>query len=180
MAETSPTTRIWLARGAYVLIGVGIVYVQLLPLQTVPRTFAMPDWLLCLTLVWVARRPDYVPVTLIAVMFLFSDLMVQRPPGLWTALVLILTEALRARSRSMRNLTLPLEWMTIGAGIVAIYAVYRFTSAMTLLPEIPLAPYLVQMVTTILAYPVVAGLSYLAFGVARPAPGAVDALGHRL
>ncbi len=180
MAETNPATRIWLAWGAYVLIGVGIIYVQLLPIQTVPRTFVMPDWLLCLTLVWVARRPDYVPVTLIAFMFLLSDLMFQRPPGLWTALALILTEALRARARSMRNLTLPLEWMTVSAGIVALYAVYRFTSAMTLLPVIPLAPYLVQMIATVLAYPLVAGLSYLAFGVARPAPGAVDALGHRL
>ena len=31
--------------------------IQLLPLQTVPGNFAMPDVLLGLTLVWAARRP---------------------------------------------------------------------------------------------------------------------------
>ena len=51
---------------------------------------------------------------------------------------------------------------------------------MTLIPEIPLVPYLVQMVGTILAYPVIALVSQFIFGVRRPALGAVDALGHSI
>ncbi len=180
MAEHSPTTEVWLARGIYVLLAVAIIYIQLLPLQTVPSNFAMPDILLALTLVWVARRPDFVPIGIIAIVFLLSDLLFQRPPGLWTALILILAETLRTRARSMRNLTFPLEWATVSAGIVAVYAVYRFVCAMTLVPDIPVVPYLVQMVATILAYPFVAMISQVLFGVRRPAPGAVDALGHRI
>lgn len=180
MADKSPATEVLLARLAYVLVGFGILYVQLLPLQTLPRLFAMPDWLLCLTLLWAARRPDFVPVPVIAAMFLLSDFLLQRPPGLWTALVLILTETLRARARTLRNHSFTMEWGTVGLGIVSVYAAFHFASAVTLLPEIPLGPYLVQMMTTVLAYPLLAGASQMVFGVDRPAPGAVDALGHRL
>ena len=179
MAER-PVTQIWIARGVYLALAVAIIYIQLLPLTTVPRTWAMPDILLALTLAWAARRPDYVPVLVIAVVFLLTDFLFQRPPGLWAALVLIVTETLRARAQAMRGMTFPLEWTSVALGIVAIYATYRFVGAMTLLPQPPLVPYLIQMVMTILAYPVLAGLSHLLFGVSRPAPGAVDAFGHRL
>ena len=180
MARQSPTSEVWIARGIFVLLAALIIYIQLLPLQTQPSSFAMPDVLLGLTLVWVARRPDFVPVGIIAFVFVLSDFLFQRPPGLWTALILLLTEALRRRARSMRNLTFPLEWATVSAGIIALYAVYRFICAMTLIPEIPLVPYLVQMVGTILAYPVIALVSQFIFGVRRPALGAVDALGHSI
>lgn len=179
MAER-PSMQVWVARGIYVLLAIAIIYIQLLPLDTVPSTFVMPDVLLALTLVWAARRPDYVPILLIAVVFFATDLLFQRPPGLWTALVLILTETLRARAQNLRGLTLPLEWTSVALGIVAVYGAYRFTGAMTLLPQPPLLPYLIQMVMTILAYPVLAGLSWLLFGISRPAPGAVDVFGERL
>ena len=180
MAEQSPVAEVWIARGGYIALAIAIIYLQLLPLQTVPRNFAMPDFLLCLTLVWAARRPDYVPVLLIAAVFLLADFLFQRPPGLWTALVLILSEALRSRARSMRNLTFPLEWASVSIGVVAVFVIYRFVSAMTLLPEVPLVPFAVQLVMTVLAYPLVAVLSQVLLGVRRPAPGAVDSLGHRL
>jgi rod shape-determining protein MreD len=39
---------------------------------------------------------------------------------------------------------------------------------------------LVELIVTILAYPVVVGLSQFVFGLRKVAPGEVDELGHRI
>lgn len=179
MAET-PTARRWLGRLTYLAVALALIFAQLLPLETSPRAFAPPDLILAVTLVWIARRPDFLPVPLIALVFLISDLLFQRPPGLWTALVLILTEVIRARASGLRNVPFGLEWVTVAVGIFAITMVNRATLAIALTPQAPLTLTLIQMAMTILVYPVIVGVAYLFLGVHRPAPGAVDGLGHRL
>jgi rod shape-determining protein MreD len=116
----------------------------------------------------------------IAVLFLLADFLFQRPPGLWTALVLILTEILRGRSRSIRSLPFWLEWVTVAIGITVISSIYRLTLLMVLVPQGPLGLTILQLGLTLVTYPVVVFVSYALFGVNRPAPGEVDALGHRI
>ncbi len=176
----SPVGRQWMAGLSYLVIAVVLIFVQLLPMDTVPRSWAPPDILLAATLVWVTRRPDVMPILLIAGVFLLTDLLFQRPPGLWTGLVLILTEMLRARAGALRNVPFPLEWLTVGMGIVGITLANRAALAIVMTPQAPLALTVIQMVATILIYPVIAGLSHYIFGISRPAPGEVDAFGHRL
>lgn len=176
----SPTTQVWIGRAMFAALTLAIVFVQLLPLETMPRSIGFPDAMLCLVLTWAARRPDYVPALLIGAVFLLADFLFQRPPGLWTALVLILTEMLRARAAGLRAMPFPVEWATVAAGIVGITIAYRAVLAMVLVPQAPLGLTLTQMVLTILFYPVVVGLSHVVFGVSRPAAGAVDSRGHRI
>lgn len=172
--------RIWPKQVSYALIAVAIVFVQLLPLNTVPRVWAAPDILMVTTLVWVARRPDFVPVLLISAVFLVADLLFQRPPGLMTALVVVLTEMLRNRAGSLRNAPFGIEWLTVAFGIGAITLGNRLVLAAVVTPQAPLGLTLIQMVLTILAYPVVVAVAHVVFGVSRPAPGEVNALGRRL
>lgn len=176
----APSTRLWIGRASFVGVAALIVFAQLLPLGHVPRAWAPPDLLLAFTVAWAARRPDYVPVLLVAAVFLMTDLLFQRPPGLLTALVLILTEMLRMRAAGLRNVPFLLEWATVAVGIVAVTLGYRLVLAVVMVPQAPLALTLIQMMMTIFAYPVVVLISSILFGVSRPAPGAVDALGHRL
>ena len=112
--------------------------------------------------------------------FLLTDLLFQRPPGLWAALVVVLTETLRSRSRGLRNVPLVLEWGTVAFGIVAITLANRLVLAIMLTPQAPLTLTLIQMVMTIMIYPVVVLVAQVLFGLTRPAPGQVDSLGHRL
>ena len=179
MAEHG-TSRLWLARGVFVLIALVLIYIQLLPMNTTPSAWAPPDLLLAVTLAWVVRRPDYLPVVLIAGVFLLADFLFQRPPGLWTALVVVLTEALRAQAKSLRTASFPMEWATVSAGVVALMVAYRVTNSAMMLPQAPLMLTLIQMLLTILIDPVVVLLSHLFFGVRRPAPGEIDAAGRRL
>lgn len=73
----------------YVVVAFAILFVRLLPLS--PGRVAMPgpDVLLCLTIAWVLRRPEQVPVLVIAAVFLIEGLLMLRPPGLWAAVVVV-------------------------------------------------------------------------------------------
>ncbi|MBM1219728.1 rod shape-determining protein MreD [Ponticoccus sp. SC2-23] len=179
MAEPA-SARNWGGQLSWLAIVILIMFVNLLPLNTLPRSWAGPDLLLVVTLVWIARRPEFVPAPMVAVVFLLADLVFQRPPGLMAALVLILTEMLRARSVSMRQLPLTLEWASIALGIVIISLIERMVLALTLIPQPPFSLSLMEAVSTALVYPIVVLLAYLVFGISRPAPGEVDSLGHRL
>ncbi|PUB16420.1 rod shape-determining protein MreD [Yoonia sediminilitoris] len=179
MAE-APSTRVWFNRLVFVGLAFVLIVVQLVPLDMRPMIWAAPDILLAATLAWVARRPDYLPVIVIAAVFLLTDLLFQRPPGLWAALVVVLTEAIRKRARGIRNMPLLLEWGTIAFGIVAITLANRLVLAVVMTPQPPLGLTLIQMIATILSYPLVVFVAYAIFRVSRPAPGQVDGRGHKL
>ncbi|WP_439156011.1 rod shape-determining protein MreD [Yoonia sp.] len=174
------TASTWAKRLVFVALAFLILVVQLVPLDMRPSRWAPPDLLLAFTLAWVARRPDYLPVMVIAGLFLIADLLFQRPPGLWAALVVILTETLRRRARELRNMPLVLEWGTIAFGIVAITLANRVVLAVLMTPQAPLGLAFSQMVLTIAIYPLIIFVSHYLLGVRRLAPGAVDGKGHKL
>lgn len=179
MAEAA-SPRIWSKRLMFVLVASGIIFLQLLPLNTVPRLWAAPDLLLLVTLTWVTRRPDFAPVLVIAAIFLGADMLFGRPPGLMTAFVVIVTEMLRARTSGLRNLSFGIEWLTIAAAITVVTIGSRVVLALVMTPQAPLGLTLIQMVLTILVYPAVVAAAYVVFGISRPAPGEVNALGQKL
>lgn len=179
MAETTTTTSLWINRGVFALIAFVIVVLQLVPLDARPPIWAPPDILLAMTLVWVARRPDYLPVFLVALIFLFTDLLFHRPPGLWAALVVLLTEFVRSRARDFRGLPLILEWGTVAVGIVAITLANRLVLAIVATPQAPLALTLIEMFQTILIYPLAVFVAHALFGVSK-GPGHAASKGARI
>lgn len=177
MAE-SPVAQRWFGRFWFVALTLFLVFLQLLPLQTVPRTWAPPDMMLAITLAWVARRPDLVPALSIVFVFLLADLLYLRPPGLLALVVLLATEFLRTRSETLRSGSFAFEWTTVALIIVAITLANRAFLAVAASHQAPLALAMFQMMMTILAYPVAVLVSFLAFGIRRPALGEVDAFGR--
>lgn len=178
MAEPVSARR-WLGRVTWLGLVALAMFVALLPLGTESR-WPGPDAILALTLVWVVRRPDYVPAPVVAAVFLLADLLFQRPPGLMAGLVVILTEMLRGRAATLRNMSFPLEWFTASLGIAGVMVANRMVLGLSVTPQAPLSVSLVQTAATCLAYPVVVIAAHVIFGVRRPARGEVDALGHRL
>jgi rod shape-determining protein MreD len=179
MAETQPP-RLWLRHATFILLALMIVFMQLLPLNTTPRVLPAPDLLLLFTCIWVARRPDHVSVVTVAALFLLADFLFHRPPGLMAALVVVATEGLRARATALRSASFGMEWLTVALAIVAITLAGRFALTIVMMPQAPLGLTLLQMVMTILAYPLAVVVAWGLFGISRPAPGEVNALGQRL
>jgi rod shape-determining protein MreD len=170
----------WGYRGLYLGLALLLLFLRLLPLGNSAGAFPGPDILLCLTIAWVMRRPDFLPVWLLVAVFLAEDLILMRPPGLWTALVLMATEFLRGRTALTRELNFLVEWVLASGLMLAMLLSYRLIFLVTLVPQPPFGFAAVQVVWSALAYPVVVGLSRLAFDLKKPATGEIDGQGRRL
>lgn len=172
------------SRFSYRLLFLGlaaaILFVRLLPLSAVPARFPGPDLLLCLTLVWIQRRPDYVPAFIIAAVFLLDDVLAMRPPGLWALIVLMGTEFLRSRETTLRDLPFVVEWGATSALIVAMTLINWLVLALFMVPQVGFGQITLHMLATIAAYPAVTLAMLLLVRLRKAAKGEVDALGHRL
>jgi rod shape-determining protein MreD len=189
MAERN-TGKLFSKRLIYVAIWVGLIFLHLLPINVarpsplsdpslLERIWTGPDLHLAITFAWVLRRPEYVPAVLVAATFLMSDLLLQRPPGLWAALALVGTEALRSRAPSLRDLTFPIEWLNVAMTMIAVFIGYRVILGLMLVEAGPLSQALAQVCVTIAIYPVVAFLSQVVFRVRKISPGDIDGMEAR-
>jgi len=179
MAERSvPST--WIGRGSFAALCLAIIFAMLLPLDMQPNRWAAHDVLLATILAWVIRRPEYASAVLLAVILLLTDLLFQRPPGLYAAVALVVTEMIRKRGGRMRQMPFLVEWGTAALGIVAITLINRMALVVFMTPQPPLGMSLIQMAMTILVYPVVIGVAVSLFGLRRRSPGETNAAGQRL
>ncbi|MCZ7677092.1 MAG: rod shape-determining protein MreD [Roseovarius sp.] len=175
MAERGQT-HIWAMRALFLgLCGV-FVFLRLMPLDMLPRGWAGPDLIVALIFAWSLRRPKFVPPLLIAAVMLLTDLLFQRPPGLWAALVLIGSQTLRARAPGLRDLTFLMEWASVATTLVAMTLAFRVVLGITLVDQAPLGLSLMEMVATLLVYPLVVLVSHVALGVRKASPGDLDAM----
>lgn len=173
-------TRLWLMRGAFLLLALLILLFHLLPLETTPRRWAGPDLLLAFAAAWCLRRPEYVPAVALALAFLLADLLLQRPPGLWALLALVGCENLKSRGRSLRDAGFGAEWITVSVVIIVIMLLNRILLAMTLVEVPGLTLSLSELAMTLLIYPLIVGVTHWLMGVRKTAPGDLDALGQRV
>lgn len=179
MIDGAPSRK-WSFQLLFVGLVVLIVFVRLIPLQTTPSSWAMPDLLMCFCFAWVLRRPDYMPTLLIAAVMLTTDFLFMRPPGLMAALVVLGSEFLRARSHTLRELPFTLEWGMVIGLMIGILLANRVVLIIVMSPRPSLGLSLSQLIVTIAAYPLVVAFSKYGLGIRKISPGEVDALGHRL
>ena len=170
MADATHTSP-WALRMAFVALALTLILFQLLPLETTARRWAGPDLMTALAFAWAVRRPETVPVALLAGVFLLADLVFQRPPGLWAALIVLACEWLRGRASGLRSQPFASEWLTVTLALVGITLLNRFTLALSVTDMPPLTLVLSQMGMTALAYPLVVLFSRFFFGIRPRRPG---------
>lgn len=178
MAERNQA-RLWSMRALFGAICLAVIFWRLLPLDMVPRGWAGPDLIVALAFAWVLRRPEFAPPLLIAALMLLADLLFQRPPGLWAALVVIASEALKSRAAGLRDMSFVPEWLTVASVLVAITLTYRLALSVLLVPQAPLGLSLMELLMTLLAYPLVVLASAFLLGVRRIRPGDAESIGSR-
>jgi len=173
-------SRLWFMRSAFALLCAGVMFLHLLPLETRPDYFPAPDIILSLAFCWALRRPEFVPAFLVALIMLLADLLLSRPPGLFAAIALIAVEMLKSRASRLRDMPFSVEWFTASVAIVGVILGHRIVLLVFFVEAFALKTTLVQILLTILCYPVVIGFSWLFFGLKKPTLGEVNALGQRL
>ncbi len=172
--------QVWLMRTTYMGIALVVLFFHLLPFEMVPHRFAPPDVLIAITFAWALRRPDFLPALLVAGVMLLCDLLLQRPPGLWSALVLVATEWLKRRDRRIRDNTFFEEWVTVAVVLAVITVIYRLVLALLIVSPGTLYLALIQYVGTVLIYPLVVAVSHVFLNVRHTAPGDFDPMGRSL
>ncbi|QYX57661.1 rod shape-determining protein MreD [Roseovarius sp. SCSIO 43702] len=171
--------RLWFMRAVFAAFCALLVFWRLLPLDTLPDGLAGPDVMVALAFAWVLRRPEYAPPLLVAAIFLVADLLFQRPPGLWAALVVMGCEALKAREPGLRDMGFLPEWLSVATTMAAIWLLFRIVLAILFVPQAPLGLSLMQLALTVAVYPLVVFLSSALFGVRKIRPGDAESLGMR-
>jgi rod shape-determining protein MreD len=170
----------WIFRGLFLAIALSLLFIRLLPSGSTAGTLPGPDLLICIIMAWIVRRPDFLPMPLILAVILAEDLILMRPPGLWTAIVIMATETLRSRIELTRELNLLVEWAVVSGAMLGMLLVYRLVLGVTFVPQPPFGFAIVQVLWSIALYPLVVGLSRLALDLRKPATGEVDNFGRRL
>lgn len=166
MIETNLTGRM-IACIAFTGLCLIFIFGRLLPLETMPGHLPGPDLMLCLTICWVIRRPDLIPIWLLVTLFLFADMLLTRPPGLATAFVVIATEMLRVRHRRLRGMPFVVEWAMVTGLIAAIVTAQWAVLEVLFVDQPGLATQLVQVPMTALAYPLIVAMSHYVLGIRR-------------
>ena len=157
-----------------------IIYFRLMPMQTLPPSplegeallfrAISPDLMMSLTFAWVLRRPSFAPALLIALVFFLADLLFMRPPGLFALLMVVASEMMKKRAPALAEQGFVPEWLAVAGAMVAVTLLNRVILAVLFLDYEPLGPTLVQLVTTILFYPLVVVVSHVVLGVRRRTP----------
>ncbi len=164
----------------FVGLAIVLLFLRILPVDSGTEGWPGPDLLLCLIFAWTMRRPDFLPVGLVAAVVVVEDLILMRPPGLWAALVVLAAEFIRSRVALTRELTFAVEWLLVAGIMVSLFLAYRVIFAIAFVPQAGFGYALVQVVWSILCYPAVVAVSRLALDLRKPAMGEVDAYGRRL
>lgn len=171
---------LWLHRMLFLFVAALLLFIRLLPLDTSAGHLPGPDLLLCLIFAWTVRRPDYLPVLLIVGVVLLEDVLLMRPPGLWTALVVMASEFIRSRVALTRELSFGVEWLLVAGLMVAAFLTYRLVFSLAVLPQPGFGFAVVQILWSALAYPVVVFASRFGLALHKPATGELDAYGRPL
>jgi rod shape-determining protein MreD len=116
---------------------------------------------------------------MIVAVFLMVDLMFQRPPGLRALAVLLATEFLRRQAPAMRAATFAAEWATIAATFAAAALAERLVLVLFFVSRPGPGVALLELVMTVLAYPLVVVVTNLVFRVTKILPGESGLLGQR-
>ena len=164
----------------FVVLAALLLFLRMLPISAMPSHWPGPDLILCLTFVWLLRRADYLPAFIIVAVFAVGDLLTMRPPGLWSLLVRATTDFLRAREVFLRDLPFALEWAVFAAAVMVMTVANRLILALFMVPQSGFDLTILEVLSTLAAYPVVAIAAVWIFGLRRAATGEIDALGHRI
>lgn len=168
--------RRWLYRVGFFALASFIVFLYLLPIRVGAGYWPGPDLVLGVAFAWVMRRPDYVPVWLVALVMVLVDFLFLRPPGLWAALTIGGLEFLRRRAAQSHDLPFVGEWAMVSGVILTMAVSYRLVLAVFMLDQAPLGLTILAQLSTLLAYPLIVLLSTTVLGVQRVSAAEAEAM----
>lgn len=161
----------WLFSMALIVIAAVVLFARLLPIDLTPGRVPGPDILLAFTFAWVLRRPDYVPVLLVAILFFLMDMLLMRVPGVWPLMVVAGSEFLRRREPGLREQHFLVEWGMVIMTLLVMLIGQRLLLTVFFVDQVPFGRVFMQFISTAVAYPLIVFVSVFLLGVEKLQPG---------
>ena len=172
---TSPA-HVWIYRALFLALCLVVIAFKMLPLGLGDHGLPGPDLLLALTLAWLLRQPAVVPIASILVVFLLADVLFLRPLGLWTLLVIVVSEGLRRRRLTMTEFPFLLEWSAFTGAVFTMIILNRIVLWILMVDLPSLGLVLAHGIVTVAIYPLVVAVSKFLFGLRKIGPAEAEAL----
>ena len=176
MTALTSARHVWGYRALFLGLCAAVIAFKLLPLGLHDQGLPGPDLLLALTLAWLLRQPAVVPIGSILIVFLLADFLFQRPPGLWTLLVLLVSESLRQRRLTMTEFPFLVEWSAFAGAVFAMIVMERIILWVLMVDQSSLGLTLAHGIVTAAIYPIVVAVSKFLFGLRKIGPAEAEAL----
>lgn len=167
---------VWTYRALFIVVSLAVITLKLMPLNLAAVGVPGPDLLVLLTFAWMVRQPAVVPLGLLLTIFLLADFLFMRPPGLWTALMILASEALRRRRLTMTEFPFLVEWAAVAVAIMGMVLLNRLALWILLVDLDTLGLTLTHAIVTIAIYPAVVVASKYIFGLRKIGPSELEAL----
>ncbi|TRD23482.1 rod shape-determining protein MreD [Palleronia caenipelagi] len=151
------------------------IFLQLMPLHLGRDDIPAPDLISQICFVWVLRRPEYIPVWLIALAGFCADILLMGPPGLGAIALIVGTEFLRRRSYVVSEQPFVVEWALVAAVLLGTTLFQWFAMAALAAPHPPLGEALVPLAVTVVTYPFVMVFNAYGLGIRQASPAEKDA-----
>lgn len=151
---------VWKLRLTFVGVVMALLFVRLLPLQTIPSTISGPDIIMAVIFYLSLQRPDAVPSVLIGAIILIEDMFLQRPPGLMAALIILASAWLKLTAAQTQDRNWLKDWWMSALAMIATIVVMRIVLTLALVPRPPALLHYTQLISTILVFPIVAFVAY--------------------
>lgn len=174
MSALSPR-HVWTFRVLFVVLCLALITLKLLPLNLSGTRFPGPDLLLALTFAWLVRQPAVVPLGSMLFVFLLADFLFQRPPGLWTLLVILASESLRRQRLTMTEFPFLVEWGAVAMTTIGMVLLNRIILWVLLVDTDSLGLTLAHGIVTIAIYPLVVAVSKYVFRLRKLGPAELEA-----
>jgi rod shape-determining protein MreD len=132
---------------------------------------AAPSLTLIVVFFWVSRRPTLLPPILILLIGLWHDILIGAPIGLTSLLLLIVRAAIVEQNIIVFSQSFILGWIGFAALCTGVTLLEWMLVSWLQNEFLALSPFVVQVMLSIILYPVIAGicgwLDYVVFGIRK-------------
>lgn len=165
---------IWLKRAVFVAFAVLTIMLYLMPFGLFRQALSLPDLVYCSVICAVIREPRAAPFWIIVPVVLIGDVFHMRPLGLWTLIVVCVSEAFRFAHVFFQNHGFVIEWIAAVIGYVVALGMQQIAMVLLFVPVPSLGQLFAMLLLTGAAYPLISLILAGVLGHRKLHPSKVD------
>ncbi len=129
--------------------------------------FSFPNLVYCLFCAWILHTSKGPSLAMVLVTFCVLEIVYGLPPGLWTALMLVATEIVRAKGPRLAAFHFIAEWALVAGLFAAALLLFQLVLLLTFSQAMTTFAISSYLVTTTISYPIIVALTAIMFRIGK-------------